>query len=396
MCATRLFRWAVLSALALAAGCSLFGQSSPSPSVSNDTVAPTTAPAAGADSVSPDALAAKVNSYTHELSQQLDRPATRPIVVSDNTTQPSAERTAFWLGADPFRLTPYGQEPDRPARRVRAGFNPAPPQAPTATANANFPISVPEGADSPTDTGQAVNASATESPGLSAERLETAFARRLRDDPQDLENQLNYELLLFIEGQPVPQMSALAGLRDEDREVLAAIMDGLSNFRSVIRSGDNLLLAAKTQPLVAMGDRLRTQSELTISTVALCSIVKTFGVYTPMDAAHFIAGRDNQTVVYCEVQNFQSRLTADSQWQTQLTEKLVLYTESGLPVWPDPSVPEPVTDLCRQKRHDFFIARLVTLPRNLSVGRYVLKLTVTDQSAHRVAEASQPITIVAE
>ncbi|GIW76513.1 MAG: hypothetical protein KatS3mg104_1576 [Phycisphaerae bacterium] len=38
----------------------------------------------------------------------------------------------------------------------------------------------------------------------------------------------------------------------------------------------------------------------------------------------------------------------------------------------------PTTDLCRNRRRDFFIARIITLPANLTLGRYVLKVSITD------------------
>jgi hypothetical protein len=400
MSATRLFQCAVASAFILLAGCSFLqnplGAFAPRPPA--PAKAPPVAVTTSTDTDTADALAARVASYTRDMQRQMDHPATQPAEPEHQeiAAAPQPAPGAYWLGADPFRLTPYEQEQDHPILRHSHAIVPVAPPPPSATGDANFPAAVPEGTGDSSTAGQAINASATQSPGLSAERLEETLAQKIRDDPQDLESQLNYELMLFIEGEPVPSMSALAGLRDEDREVLSAIMDGLSNFRSVIRSGQNLLLASKTGPLIAMADRLRTQSELALPTVALCSMVKTYGVYTPMDSSRFIAGRENQVVVYCEVQNFQSLLTHDNQWQTQLTEQIVLYTESGLAVWPERSQPQPVVDLCRQKRHDFFIARLVTLPANLSVGRYLLKLTVTDQEAHRVAESSTPIALVAE
>jgi hypothetical protein len=320
------------------------------------------------------------------MEPRLRRPATRPVA---DATQPSTDvlGSLNWLKPQPLRLTPYAQEPDAPAPAVRASV---PPPA-VATGDANFPTNL-----SPEDDPRAVAASARISPAVSAEQLEHKLAQHVRDYPKDLEGQMDYEMMLFIEGQPVPQMSAMSGLRGEDRDILSALMDGLSNFRSVVRSDNNLLLASKTRPLLDMADRLRAQSELILPTISLCSRVESFGVYTPIESSRFTAGRDNEVIVYCEVQNFQSRMSTENQWQTQLTQEMVLYTESGLPVWPAKSNAQPVTDLCHQLRHDFFIAKRVTLPRNLTIGRYVLKITVTDQEANRVAEATTPVEIVAE
>jgi hypothetical protein len=375
--------------LVLGAGCN--SGSGPAYSQAPPATMPTTAPAAN---LAPDdgaqaALAAKVAQFTKDLQPVMDHAAVRreraSMHLAGAMTQPAdleAVDTRF-LSPDSIRLTPFMQEKDIPAA--------APPASPPmATGDANSPLNVPDNSDRQAN---AINASESLSPGSDVERK---LIQHVRDYPKDLEGQLDYELLLYIEGQPVPQMSTASGLREEDREILAAIMDGLSNFRSVIRSDDNLMLEKKARPLMDMADRLRSQAELTLPTVALCNHVQCFGVFTPFDSNRFIAGRDNQVIVYCEVQGFESQPTADNQWETKLTQEMVLYTDTGLPVWPAKSQPEEVIDLCREKRHDFFIAKLVTLPTNLTIGRYVLKLTVTDEQANHVAESTTPLEIVAE
>jgi hypothetical protein len=379
--------------ITLACGCSSSSDSS-SPPVATVSAqpTPTTAPSAAAttDAATPDLVAAKVKSFTHNLHREIDdksadngQPTTEPVATA--TTQPSDDIPVdlTMLAPDAIHLSQYPQE-DQPV--------PAAPRtaAPVASGDANFPMIVPENADRQAS---AVTASDTVSP---SDPIERKLIQHIRDYPKDLDAQLDYQLLMFVEDQPVPQMSAISGLHAEDRELLSAILDGLSNFRSVIRGSDNALLEAKARPLLDMADRLRTQAELNIPSVALCTQVQSFGVFKPIDASTFVAGADHQVIVYCEVQGFQSQLTPDSQWQTKLSQEMTLYTETGQPVWPDKSEPQTVVDLCRQHRRDFFIAKLVTLPANLSVGKYVLKVTVTDEEANRVAEATTPVEIVAQ
>ena len=123
--------------------------------------------------------------------------------------------------------------------------------------------------------------------------------------------------------------------------------------------------------------------------------VKRFGVYEPMDPPRFIAGKkDNDAIIYCEVANFASQMTPDKMWETKLKQEAVLYSETGLAVWSDKS--DTVTDLSRNRLHDFFIADKVRIPGNLPVGRYLLKMTVTDLHANRVAEATVPVQVVAQ
>ena len=392
----RFSRRVALLLLAFSAGCSGFSanplawfkqpsQGAPSAAPQSTAAAPAAtqpAPAAVADAPSAEDLAAKVADYTRDVEPRIKSPTKQ--AGASPATQPAAVvlGNLDWLKPEAVHLSTYQQEAGAPV-------DSAPPAAPapiSATPDANLPAAAGDG--------EAVPAAASMAPVGST--IERRLAQRVRDYPKDLDGQLDFQLLLFIQGQPVPQPSSLSGLRSEDRELLSAVMDGLTNFRAAVRSDDNLQLSSKTRPLLDMADRLRTQSELNLPTVALCSEVDSFGVYKPIDSSRFIAGRSNEVIVYCEVQNFQSRLTSDSQWQTQLTEEMVLYTDSGLPIWPAKSNPQPVTDLCRQLRHDFFIAKRVTLPQNLTIGRYVLKMTVTDLTANRVAETTTPVEIVAE
>jgi hypothetical protein len=173
-------------------------------------------------------------------------------------------------------------------------------------------------------------------------------------------------------------------------------MDGLSNFRNALRSGDNARFSTKVAPLIDMADRLRSQAELNIPTLALCSKVDGFGAYDPIEPARFVAGKDHMVVLYCEVENFTSRQDSKQLWVTRFQQEAVLYTETGLPIWEDKT--KGIVDMSRNRRHDFFIVKLVKLPANLTVGRYLMKVSVVDQlpSPNRIAEKPLQVQIVSQ
>lgn len=234
-------------------------------------------------------------------------------------------------------------------------------------------------------------------PAESSDDLTRRLAQHVKDYPQDLAGQLEFQLMRFVRGDSVPDMQSIAGLPGEDREMLSAVLDGLTNFRSAARADNNLLLSRKIRPLLDAADRLRTQAELNIPTVALCKGVINFGSYEPFDPPRFPAGVENKIVVYCEIENFASRLDSQKMWETSLREEIVLYSDQGLQVWtPDKVIPRPTIDRSRARRHDFFLGRLIKLPANLSIGRYILKVSVVDQQVNRVAENSVPLEIVAQ
>src|SRR5690606_8846124 len=125
-------------------------------------------------------------------------------------------------------------------------------------------------------------------------------------------------LLRYIEGRQVPELGTLASLPDEDQEIITAVLDSLSNFRNNIRADSNLLLSRKIRPLMDLDERLRTQADLQLPTLQLCRRVEGFGVYEPMEH-RYVAGRARDVIVYCEVANFMSQYTEQSQWETRLT-----------------------------------------------------------------------------
>src|SRR5205807_941103 len=103
---------------------------------------------------------------------------------------------------------------------------------------------------SPPNTGVAVSPEAKQSPAKPeaeqatiegavipappSDPLARKFSQRAKDYPQDLSAQLDDELLRFLRDEPVPDVQAIAGLAAEDRELVSAIMDSLTNFRSAL------------------------------------------------------------------------------------------------------------------------------------------------------------------
>ena len=222
------------------------------------------------------------------------------------------------------------------------------------------------------------------------------IAQRAKDYPQDVSAQLDDQLMEFVHGQMVPNVDQLNGLSTDDREMVSALMDGLTNFRSALRSDNNMLLSRKVRPLMDMSDRLSSQAELSIPKFVLCSDAHGFGDYVEM-SSRFAGMQDHKTGVYCEIQNFSSQQNTSNIWESRLRMNLVLYTDQGLEAWtPDAKGGTLVHDLSHSHRHDFFVARPLTLPSSLPIGRYILKVTFTDLQANRVAENSIPLEIVAQ
>lgn len=390
----------VLSLLVLAlSGCAAPKQAAPEsgPTASAPPEEPGVAPAHSASATSapqdPAALlAAQTANYARAMEAALAaRSSPQP---APSAPQPTPPAPSPFEVAEEFRLSAPAEPPSPPAVAARPAAN-----GPVAV-HANRPIELPGETSAPAPERPApapvasvpVSTSVEPMPRVGSS-LEQQLQQRVRDYPQDVSAHLDYQLLLFLRDEPVPNLSAMSSLPAEDRELITAFMDGMSNFRNAVRADANMLMSRKIRPLVEMADRLRSRSDLGIPTVALCRKVEGFGRYDPIEPPRFVAGKAHPVIIYCEVENFSSQLNDGKMWETKLSQDAVLYTESGLPVWSIKT--ESFSDLARNRRRDFFVVKLVTLPDNLVIGRYLLKVTIIDQQANRVAEASLPLQVVA-
>jgi hypothetical protein len=350
-------------------------------------------PAAQASAVqwpNPNANAPRVSDALAPVQPRPQAPPREPIA----TEAPLAE-----LPSAPIHIP--GKEPAAsplPPAAISTGTAPADaPQSKVAVAN--DPLELSDDASAPR---QPVNPPASKSPVAGIVQRENLvepangaarrIAQRLRENPGDLSAHLDHQLFRFLSDESVPDLNTMSSLPAEDRELLAALLDGLSNFRNGLRADHNMLLSKKVRPLLELAARLRSQADLYIPTIALCQLVKGFGRYEPMDG-RFVAGTQNKAIVYCEIGNVSSQQNGQGEWEAKLQQEAVLYKENGQRVWADS--PQTTVDRSRNRRNDFFVAQRIVLPANLSIDRYILKVTVMDEQVKRVAEATMPIEIVA-
>ena len=183
-----------------------------------------------------------------------------------------------------------------------------------------------------------------------------------------------------------------ANIAEDDRRLLRSVVDSLMSFRMTLRSA-NTLRQTKVAPLIDLSEKVRSEIPLSIPTLTLCRSVERFGVYDPIEPARFAAGRETPVVVYCEVDHFRSNPAEQGGWETKLTYEAVLYSDTESAVAVINKKPTQIVDRCRNRRRDFFLADRMTIPANLPVGKYVLKVTVIDQLANLVAEKTVPVFV---
>ena len=213
------------------------------------------------------------------------------------------------------------------------------------------------------------------------------------EQPGDAAACLDAQLARLIRDERVPEPAALAPLSAGERERVAAVLEGVAGFREALRANAGTSPEEQAAPIQAAADRLRRLAGVSIPQAVLCRTADGFGVYDPIDPARFTRGGGHEAVLYCEVEGFSMEPGEPGFWEVELAQEAVLYTESGLRVW-DAGRRE-VADTCRSRRRDFSISTPVELPAGLTVGRYLLKVSVIDRLANRVAEATVPVQVVA-
>lgn len=214
--------------------------------------------------------------------------------------------------------------------------------------------------------------------------LLSALAKKARTEP-GFENEWALRMAQSALNEPIETDAIGKSLPDEQRRIITAAASLLSAIRHEALNpqlpGEEALLRASD-----LTATLAERADPVVTTIALCRRVVTYGVYEEMPAAEFAAGRATPTIVYSEIRNLRSEKGADGLYRSVLATRMELFTADGKSVWQHEE-PE-ITDLCRNRRGDFFVAQRVTLPATLKEGPHVLKVLVDDKLSGRAAEQS--------
>ncbi len=206
----------------------------------------------------------------------------------------------------------------------------------------------------------------------------------LETDPADVESQWLLSTMRLVMGEKDQATEISPEIAREPAELLRDAVRLFADMRQLLvdpsHPADETLAA-----LEALRTKLRERAELVIPAVALCTRVRTFGVYDEMPPGQLIAYQTNRTVVYTEVKNFVSKKLADGQYETLLAGRLELLTPNGRLVWHHEE--SSIKEVSKQRREDFFLAQLVTFPPGLSPGDYVLKVMIQDLLGGKANEA---------
>ncbi|RMH25141.1 MAG: hypothetical protein D6692_11730 [Planctomycetota bacterium] len=143
---------------------------------------------------------------------------------------------------------------------------------------------------------------------------------------------------------------------------------------------------------------LVARAGLRIVRAELCTRVLGYGRYETFESNRFIAGQPIQVIIYTEVDGYTHRETTgpdgEPRYEVELSQRLELYhIADDLNTWNRAA--ESDKTVSRNRVRDYYLINQVTLPRNLTIGKYHLKVVMRDLVGGSMAEAIIPIEVVA-
>lgn len=170
------------------------------------------------------------------------------------------------------------------------------------------------------------------------------------------------------------QRRFLDPLPQADRERLVMYEKLLKETREqMLKPGASMDTAVVQDKIAAIFGGL----PLEVKRFELCRRVEGYGIFTPLDAGGFVAGRAQPVLLYVELERFHAEPIGGDKFEVRLKQEAELFdSQTGVAVWRQ----EPVTvvDQSKNRRRDFFLVQRVTLPAHLAPGEYVLKVSGVD------------------
>jgi hypothetical protein len=221
------------------------------------------------------------------------------------------------------------------------------------------------------------------------------FAEQWLSRPADpsFRSQIDQRIVQVLAGKYEDARRPLDVVSDEQQQMASHFVEALIAIREA-HAGEPAVAAERVlAQLEQLEDSLLPLSDLRIPRLALARAVRGFGRYEAFEPPEFLAGRENEFVVYCEIANFESRLRDDGRYESQFSMRTAVLGRNGDLILEIND--EHIADECRTRRRDCFIPRLVRLPATLSPGEYVIKVTIIDRIGQKVAEKRATFRIVA-
>gem|GEM_PF-1080474 len=213
------------------------------------------------------------------------------------------------------------------------------------------------------------------------------------EDSSEFRTQLDKRILQVVAGDFEAARAPLELVSDQQQEMAARFIESLIAIRAG-HGGDPTGEARRVLGEIGhLRDSLLPLAELEISRLEICRAVRGFGQFDRFEPATFRAGVESEFVTYAELADFVSKRGDDGAYTSSFSMRTSVLSRAGDVVLDIKD--DAITDVCRTRRRDCFIPRLIRLPATLSPGEYIVRVTIVDKLGEKVAERSTPIRVAA-
>ena len=130
-------------------------------------------------------------------------------------------------------------------------------------------------------------------------------------------------------------------------------------------------------------NKLAAVSNLEVKSVAFCTEVERYGLFTKFSRYQFQA--DQELLLYCEVENVAASKVSKEGYESQLQATYEIIDSQGRKVADQLLPMEP--EICQNHRRDYFFVYKIYMPQQIAPGNYQLRLTVEDMKAHKFGQS---------
>ncbi len=286
--------------------------------------------------------------------------------------------------------------PTQPTREPK----PAPPTAP-APVTPSAQVAKPPAAPAPTPTSAPTSAEATASADIAgaadvlANAMSAAIARNASAD--DLARPIAKaaaEAIAAISDPNRPfDISKYPSLDEDEAAFVTRLHEASADVGRDLAAGKPI--GEAVAKLAEAIKAVEPAKPLLVKRSEFATKVDGFGQLQPIANRRFLPGRQNQIILYNELDGFTSDRNDKNEWVTSLATKIqILAKHDGTEVWNRNWV--AVTDTSSVRRGDFFVCEKVVLSEYLTVGTYILKTSVRDERTGAIAEKSIEFSMVAD
>jgi hypothetical protein len=209
------------------------------------------------------------------------------------------------------------------------------------------------------------------------------------NNPAEVAQHARLRMLYAVAGRREDAARPIPDASPATQQFVSKELQGLGSWLDVAEAADP---AARTvEAKAALSEALAKLAEtapLLVRNATFCSEVLSFGCVKRFDKCEFF--QDQNVLLYAELENFTSE-PIDKGFRTSLRSGYQIVDHLGQQVvWHEFA---PTQDHCKSPRRDFFIAYRIRLPKQITPGKYSMRLLVQDTARQKSGQASLEFTV---